>query len=236
MRKKSLITTIRGHSFYTGLVNRESVVVDLGAHKGEFSSEMSNSFGCKCYLVEALPSLFSQIGEATLLKKYNFAMAGHDEPVELFVSQNLEGSTITGSSAAGSNGAVTVDGVTLGAFMARAGISAIDLLKMDIEGAEIGLFAAASDDILSNIKQITVEFHDFVPGGISTQQVTDIKNRLQDLGFAVIKFSRSLNTDVLFINRRLSGMSTMEYWYIKYVVKYTRGIARIFQKFIAAKR
>lgn len=235
MRKKSLITTIRGHSFYTGLVNRESVVVDLGAHKGEFSHEMSNSFGCKCYLVEALPSLFSQIGEAPLLKKYNFAMAGRDEPVELFVSQNLEGSTITGSSAAGSNGAVTVDGVTLGTLMARAGISAIDLLKMDIEGAEIGLFAAASDDILSNIKQITVEFHDFVPGGVSTQQVTDIKNRLQDLGFDAIKFSRSLNTDVMFINRRLSGMSAVEYWYIKYVVKYTRGIARILKKLVATK-
>ena len=78
MRKKSLITTIRGHSFYTGLVNRESIVVDLGAHKGEFSSEMSNSFGCKCYLVEALPALYSKIVEGPLAQKYNFAMAGRD--------------------------------------------------------------------------------------------------------------------------------------------------------------
>lgn len=236
MKKKSLITTIRGHSFYTGLINRESVVVDLGAHKGEFSSEMSKSFGCKCYLVEALPSLFSQIGESTLLKKFNFAMADRDEPVELFVSQNLEGSTITSSTAAGSNRAVTVDGVTMGSFMTRAGISAIDLLKMDIEGAEIAFFAGTSDDILSNIKQITIEFHDFVSGGISTQQVTDLKNRLQGLGFAVIKFSRSLNTDVLFINRRLCSMSAVEYWYIKCVLKYARGFARIFQKLIAATR
>lgn len=88
MTKKSRITTARGHSFYTGLVNRESVIVDLGGHKGEFSSEISQRFGCKCYLVEALPTLFSQIGEGPLVQKYNFAMAGRDEPVELFVSKN----------------------------------------------------------------------------------------------------------------------------------------------------
>ena len=236
MRKKSLITTIRGHSFYTGLVNRESIVVDLGAHKGEFSSEMSNSFGCKCYLVEALPALYSKIVEGPLVQKYNFAMAGRDEPAELFISKNLEGSTITGSPATGSDGAVTVDGVTLGTLMARAGIDTIDLLKMDIEGAEIRLLEAARDGILSNITQMTVEFHDFVPGVVSTHQVTEIKKRLQGLGFYVIKFSRSLNTDVLFINRKLSRMSRAEYWYIKYIVKYSRGISRIFQKLIAAKR
>ncbi|MHB1688297.1 MAG: FkbM family methyltransferase [Ignavibacteriaceae bacterium] len=235
MRKKSIITTIRGHSFYTGLVNSESVIFDLGAHKGEFSSEISNGFGCKCHLVEALPSLFSQIDERPFVKKYNFAMAGRDEPVELFVSKNLEGSTITGSSASGSEDAVTVDGVTLGTLMARAGIETIDLLKIDIEGAEVGLFEAASNDLLSNITQITVEFHDFVPGVISTHQAEEIKERLQGLGFYAIKFSRSLNTDVLFINRKLSRMSRAEYWYIKYIVKYTRGIARIFQKLIAAK-
>lgn len=164
-------------------------------------------------------------------------MAGRDEPVELFVSKNLEGSIITGSFAsAGSEGAVTVDGVTLGTLMACAGIETIDLLKIDIEGAEVDLFEAASDGLLSNITQITVEFHDFVQGVISTRQVEEIKERLQGLGFYAIKFSRSLNTDVLFINRKLSHLSRAEYWYIKYIVKYTRGIARIFQKLIATKR
>lgn len=228
MRRQSRITTIRGHSFYTGLINRESIVVDFGAHKGEFASRIRSDFGCKCILVEALPSLYSQIVDGPLVQKYHFAMASRDAPVELFISKNIEGNTITGSSTAGSDGSVTVEGVTLGTFMTRAGIDTIDLLKMDIEGAEIGLIQTASDEIFSKITQITVEFHDFVPGGgVSAHQVAQINKRLQDLGFYVIKFSRSLNTDVLFINRKLSGISTAEYWYIKYINKYFHGISRL---------
>lgn len=128
-----------------------------------------------------------------------------------------------------------MDGVTLGTLMARAGIETIDLLKIDIEDAEVGLFEAASDGLLSNITKITVEFRDFVPGVISTHQVEEIKERLQGFGFYAIKFSRSLNTDVLFINRRRSRMSRAEYWYTKYIVKYSRGIYRIFQGLLSAK-
>lgn len=230
------ITTIRGHSFCAGLLNWDSVVVDLGAHKGEFSSEVAASFGCKCHSVEALPALYSKISDEPLVQKYNFAMAGSDGPAELFVSNNLEGSTIAGNAVNGSDSSLTVDGVTLQTFMARAGIDAIDLLKIDIEGAEIGLFAAASDDTLANVRQITVEFHDFLPGVVGAHQVLEIKSRLQGLGFFVIKFSRSMNTDVLFVNRRLSGMSRMEYWYLKYIVKYVLGISRILRKHAISQR
>jgi FkbM family methyltransferase len=235
MNKKSCIATIRGHSFYAGSINRNSVIVDLGAHKGEFSSNISSRFGCKCYLVEALPALFSQIADGPLVKKYNFVMAGRDESVELFVSQNLEGSTIINSAATRSHGTVIVDGVTLDTFMTRAGIDAIDLLKIDIEGAEIELLESASDAILSNIKQITVEFHNFLPGVVSTHQVAEIKKRLQDLGFYAIKFSRTLNTDVLFINKKHYRISNTEYWYIKYIIKNFCGLTRLFQRLYQKK-
>jgi len=228
----SKITTIRGHSFYTGLVSRDSIVVDLGAHKGEFASEISSRFGCNCYLVEALPALFAQIAESSSVRKFNFAMAGRDEPVELHVSKNLEGSTISGAAAKGSEGTVTVEGITLKTLMSTAGIDAIDLLKMDIEGAEIALLEATSDVTLASLTQLTIEFHEFVPGLVSPQQVQKIKERLQSLGFYAIQFSRTLNTDVLFINKRRSNISRAEYLYIKYVVKYVLGIVRIFQRLL----
>ena len=226
------ITTIRGHSFYTSLVNRDSIVVDLGAHKGEFASEISSRFGCNCYLVEALPVLFAQIAESSSVRKFNFAMAGRDEPVELYVSKNLEGSTISGAAAKGSEGTVTLEGITLKTLMSKAGIDAIDLLKMDIEGAEIVLLEATSDVTLASLTQLTIEFHEFVPGLVSPQQVQKIKERLQSLGFYAIQFSRTLNTDVLFINKRRSNISRPEYLYIKYVVKYVLGIVRIFQRLL----
>jgi len=233
MNKISPITTIRGHSFYTVLVNRDSIIVDLGAHKGEFSAEMGRRFGCKCYAVEALPTLFERIDETLLLHKFNYAMSECDGPVELYVSQNLEGNSIKALSDGG--GSVTVDGLTLESLMEKVGINTIELLKMDVEGAEIGIFEASSDATLERISQITVEFHDFLPDVVSVQQVERIKERLLELDFYMIKFSRALNTDVLFINKKRSRISTAEYWYIKFVLKYFRGIARILQKILSEK-
>lgn len=235
MKTTSLINSIRGHSFYAGLVNRDSVVVDLGAHRGEFSFQISKSFGCECYLVEALPSLFSQIAEGPLIHKYNFVMTGRDEPIDLFVAANPEGNTIIDTAADGSCGVVTLEGITLETLMAKAGINTIDLLKVDIEGAEIALLEAVSDATLANIMQLTVEFHDFVPGLVSAQQVQKIKERLQRLGFYSIRFSRTANTDVLFINWQRSNISKVEYWYIKYIIKYVRGIARILTSYYPHK-
>jgi len=97
-----------------------------------------------------LPSFFSRIGESSLVQKYNFALSRRDEAVKLLVSGDLESRNIMASSAARSNGVATVDGISLETFMARAGIRITDLSKIKIEGAEVGLFEAASDDAFSN--------------------------------------------------------------------------------------
>jgi hypothetical protein len=77
-------------------------------------------------------------------------------------------------------------------------------LKVDIEGAEAALFNSTSDATLCNVKQITIEFHDSVPGSISTEEVNKIVNRFKRLGFVCLPFSYlfpDMDTcDFLFIN------------------------------------
>jgi len=51
------IETIMGHFFYAKLLNNNSIIIDLGAHKGGFSSEISQIFKCQCYAVEPSPSI-----------------------------------------------------------------------------------------------------------------------------------------------------------------------------------
>jgi hypothetical protein len=43
--------------------------------------------------------------------------------------------------------------------MARGGFTRIDLLKMDIEGAEIGLFLKGSERWLPHVRNLTIELH-----------------------------------------------------------------------------
>jgi FkbM family methyltransferase len=67
-----------------------------------------------------------------------------------------------------------LDGITLETFLNTQRIELVDLLKIDIEGAEEAVFNSTRDATLCNIKQITIEFHDFVPGCISSEEVTKL--------------------------------------------------------------
>ncbi|HZW23948.1 MAG TPA: FkbM family methyltransferase [Gallionella sp.] len=228
------IETIRGHSFCPALLGDDAVVVDMGAHKGEFAREVGERFACHCHMVEALPALYDAMSEEGGMRKYNFAMAGQDGFVSLGVSENPEANSIVARE--GAQGWVRVEGVTLATFMARAGLERIDLLKVDIEGAEIALIESAGEDELSRVVQMTVEFHDFLPGLVEPRRLEAVRKKMRGLGFYVIKFSGRLNTDVLFLNRRFCHLGLLEYWYMKYVLRYARGLSRIVRRSFAVRR
>lgn len=223
------IVTIRGHTFLADSLDEGSVVVDLGAHNGEFSREVHRRFNCQCHMVEALPDLFAQIATDSALHKYHYAMTGTDGPVTLFVSANPEANSIT-KTVASATDSVQVEGLSLASFMQRTGLKHIDLLKVDIEGAEIALLESASTDVLAAIDQITVEFHDFIPGLIDSNQVESIKRKLNESKFYGIKFSHHMNTDVLFINQRFGRIGRLGYWYLKYLAKYVRASFRALRR------
>lgn len=222
MSSLSPIMTIRGHSFHAGLLGHGAVVADLGAHRGEFGREIGERFGCRCHLVEALPALYADMVEGTA-RKYNFAIAGSNGPVTLAVQDNLEGSFVAAQT--GSDG-ISVQGVTLASFMQHAGLERIDLMKVDIEGAEIAMLESADEAVLSRVVQMTVEFHDFVPGLVEPRRVEEIKRKMRTLGFYVFKYSGRPNTDVLFINKRYCRFGWIEYLYLKYPLRYVRGLFR----------
>jgi FkbM family methyltransferase len=216
------LLSIRDHHFCADRLDAQSVVVDLGAYSGEFSTEMSRRFGCLCYAVEASPQLFHRIDAGGLVKKFNYAIANNDGPVRLFISDNPEESSIEMPSEA-ANHSIIVKGITLEAFLEAKEIKSIDLLKVDIEGAEIQLFASMSNELIQSIRQITVEFHDFMRWRNLAGEVKEIKNRLISLGFTCLVFSLTYNKDVLFINNAYCRMSKIQSLYLRLVQIKTMG-------------
>lgn len=227
VKRKSGLQSIRGHHFYATLIDANSIVVDLGAHTGQFSSEISNTFGCRCYAVEALPALCEKIIETHLVKKFNYAISGDEGLVNFRVTDNQESNHIDKSSISNGNDIITVEGISLEKFIDANKIQFIDLLKVDIEGAEIDVFNSTSDNVFRRAKQITIEFHDFIKELKCSREVETIKSRLQSLGFACMVFSRSNNGDVLFINKAKINISAVEMIYLQYIAKYLRGLFRI---------
>lgn len=226
---KLRLERIRGHSFIPALLPGDCVVVDLGANQGDFSRSIRREFGWRCFAVEASPSVFEKIEADQGLQKFNVAITDRDGPVRLFLSQNSEESSIIGSGGEFAAGMVVVEGVTLSTFMARAGIARIDLLKIDIEGAEVGLFDTLTDAQLEAIRQISAEFHDF-NGRISRADVKRIIARLAQLGFEYLKMSATTNGDLLFVNRRLADVSWVRWWGLKAVDRNIIFVRRLWER------
>jgi FkbM family methyltransferase len=206
--KRSGLDVVKTHSIYTTPLSADSVVVDLGANVGDFTREMNRRFGCQCYAVEANPSMVAQIEANEHIHTYNLAVSDNNSPVKLVLSSNRETSSIYEEVASlyEATGTIECPGVTFEQFLKDNRIDAVDVLKVDIEGAERQLFQVTSDATLEAVGQITIEFHDFIPGTIRADEVRAIRGRLKRLGFYCIPFSYMMpkqdTCDFLFINLR----------------------------------
>ena len=219
---------IRGHHIYASLLNSKSVIVDLGGHKGEFSSILIEKHGCTSHVIEAMPNLYAGIKQHEQLHAYHFAAGSSDGTMEFHVSSNPESNSLRLKSEDYVE-TIIVPTISIPSFMNRFAITRIDLLKMDIEGAEIDVIRGMSDELLQSIPQITVEFHDFIPEMKLDQDVADCIERLQSLGFACIVFSRHTHFDVLFLNTRHCSLFVI----LKgRITKYIHGFGRIIRRFL----
>jgi FkbM family methyltransferase len=232
LSRRSHIKSYRDHHIYINCLSENSSVIDLGAYKGQFSSQISDSFGCRCYAVEAEPSLYNTITENQTIKKFNYAICKENGPVNLYISCEPEVNSIKKniSDAYGIKGSVITEGVNFEKFLEKSGIQNIDILKVDIEGAEIEMFNSISDNVIRKIKQITVEFHSFIDRS-TKRDVALIKKRLKNLGFFYLVFpvpwSRKYDCDVLFINKNKVRFTRSEWAYIFILKHIVLNLSRI---------
>lgn len=230
----SRIAITSGHSYFPHLLGSDSVVVDLGGNRGAFSTAIRSRFGCRTLVVEPNPELcdsLSRLGH----EAYCLAVTSTDGPVSFYLADNSEASSLLVPSNQSPSGRwIEVLGVRLSRFLREHDVNLIDLLKVDIEGAEIAMFDSLSDDELQRITQISVEFHDF-SGLVSQMDVRRIKQRFSDLGFWTLKMFRAGNLDVLFVNRQRTGLSRGELAYtglcVPLLASLQRGLARIVDRF-----
>jgi len=225
---------ICGHTFYLPTLGEGSVVVDLGASTAAFSAGVIEKSGAFSHCVEATPKNFDAIEESERLNKYFYAMGGQTGPVTLHIpNDEFHWGSIDVPAGFEVAEKIEVPGLTLDGLFDELDLDKIDLLKIDIEGAEINLFDSATDATLAKCAQITVEFHDFMDPA-QTPDVFRIRRRLEALGFATIVFTRRHHGDVLFVQPSKLGLSGLEILYIRTIVKFERGLRRMMARTFAA--
>jgi FkbM family methyltransferase len=183
--------TVHGLWMYKYLPSVGDTIVDVGAGTGWetlFFSRMVSTSG-RVISIEAHPRVFrclskmcekNRLGNVTLLQA---AVTDRERQIQLSDSEEHEGNRIT---EAGSG--VSVAGLTLDGIFRSLGLSQIDFLKMNIEGAE-KLAISGMGEMLQKTKNVCISCHDFLaeeggPNELRTK--ADVVNFLKLKGFSIL--------------------------------------------------
>lgn len=218
------LTRISGHTFLASNLSSRSTVLDLGANRGAFASAVKQRWGCRIHSVEPAPSLAEALSAIPGIEVYQVAVSASGGELLFRVDPcNSESSAIAREA---DEHTIVVPGTTLEALAERVG--QIDLLKMDVEGAEVEILGSAPDPLLEAIPQLTVEFHDFKPSaGVSAAMVRRVLARMRSLGFVVFVNTIWTFGDVLFVNRRFLPLSRVDGWRVSVCGRWLPGFQRI---------
>jgi FkbM family methyltransferase len=167
-------------------------------------------------MVEANPELCAVLEERGL-KVINAAVGAEDGRVILNVSSNPEGSSVLPLPAESIYGAtldrsIEVDAISLSSLL-KTLPGPVDVLKLDIEGAEVAALNSLGDDELREIGQITCEFHDDPSFQFQMKDaVTGLISRLERIGFTCLQFNRPARTNSLFLGPALELSAAAHHW------------------------
>lgn len=216
-----------GHTFISNKLNVSSVVLDLGANRGNFAREVFERWGCNVHAVEPTPELAMKLQSIDGIQVHQKAVSAMGGDVFFSIDPaNCEASCIVD---APNENSILVSGETLNALLEK--IGRVDLVKMDVEGAEVGILNCTPDSVLQKLPQISVEFHDFKQGaGITREMVLEVFARKKKLGFDVYVNSFWTNGDVLFVNQNILMIPFFSKIAFRLKGRWVPGIKRVLRR------
>ena len=217
------IERVCGHSFFRELLENPAVVLDCGANQGEFSRWISKNCNAVVHGFEPDPLLFPDLPSLPNAHFHHVAISGTGGPLTLNLGETRCSSAYFSEKSGQKS--ILVESIKLDEFCREHSITRVDLVKLDVEGAELGILINLPEAFLRNIGQITVEFHDFIQKS-DVPYIRDIISKMQKLGFLCVKFSHYDYSDVLCVNTKIHSMAWWQIVYV-YILKYFHGLKRM---------
>jgi len=199
------IRRLREHSFFATLLARPAAIADFGAHRGEFFAAFAAEYrDSRALLIDADPALAESLkqtfGNEADVVHAAIVAKGKQGRVTFTRSIEPESSSVfkEWSAAHGIADQVSVPTLDFSEAVNRLG-DRIDLIKMDVEGAEIGILESASASDLTSCVQLTVEFHD-KRAPFTRRDVNRVCRRMRAAGYGIVMANWPKVDDVLFVN------------------------------------
>jgi FkbM family methyltransferase len=165
-------------------IDKLETVVDVGANVGLFTELCLQRGSGKVFALEinekainTFENVHSKNNQVKLIKE---GLSSQEGEIEIFTDpENSLVSSIYSTHTAGLSQKSKIKVIGLSDLLKRESIEKIDLIKIDVEGAEYDIFRGVSIEDLSKINYILMEFHDNF-GNILRE---DILNKLESAGF-----------------------------------------------------
>jgi len=148
-------------------LDSESLVFDIGAYEGNFTSKIYEKFNCNIFAFEPLEEYYSFLSKkfynSKKIKLFNFGFLNHDKIVSLSkigasssIYNRPEGNPIGETE-------TKVEMKEFKKFIEYNKIQKIDLIHMNIEGSEYPLLEHIIEtNMIERVQHIQIQFHTFV--------------------------------------------------------------------------
>lgn len=226
------IVNYLGHTFVPSFFSAGGIAIDCGSNHGGFARYLSDESELVVHSFEADPRLFARLPNLPRVHFCEFAVAGESGTIELGLGDEHCSSVVYRENAA--QNTVTVPAISLDEYCGKNAITGVDLIKMDIEGAELDVLESISERLLKQTKQITVEFHDFL-NVADLPRIKRVVDRLKSLGFYFLKVSKHTWGDCLFLNQRLLNVKASTKLSLAMRGKYIPGMGRVLNRLLNRK-
>jgi FkbM family methyltransferase len=146
-------------------LSADSTVLDVGGYEGQWTSDIVAMYGCRVHVFEPIPEFAEQI-ERRFAR--NPLVTVH--PVGLSVRDGTSVATVAGDASSHlrpGDHPVEIQLRAAESMIEELGLEQIDLVKINIEGAEYDLLDhLVAVGLMSRIRDLQVQFHTFVPNAV----------------------------------------------------------------------
>lgn len=139
-------------------LDSSSIVVDVGGFEGEFAEDLFNRFKCNIIIIEPIPDFYNSIcvlfKDNSKIKVKPYALSDSTGTIDFFMNANASSQhNKTGNK-------LTVKKVSTSDFIEELKLNRIDLLKLNVEGAEYEILDdLIKNQFINNINYLQIQFH-----------------------------------------------------------------------------
>lgn len=193
-------------------IGPDSIIFDIGLHKGKWSAGMIHKYNCYIYGFEPVKEFYEDALKVfagnSKVKLFNFGLAGNTR--QAVISINEASSSLVGAG----DRYEMVRVVSIKDFMSEHKIDFVDLASVNIEGAEYELLDSMfSENLMSKFGKILLQFHEHIKiGNIGHLAERDAVRKKLSLTHEMV-YSYELKWDYWIKKGLCSGSNNMIYIY-----------------------